>query len=541
MTKLIVITGGVYSGLGKGIAGASIGKLLKASRHSVTMIKCDPYLHVDAGTMNPYSHGEVFVCEDGTETDLDLWHYERFIDTNMSANNSVTSGKIYLDTLNRERAWAFLGQNVQVIPHITDAIKQKIYECSQWYDVIIVEIWWTVWDIESPAFYEAVRQLGKDLFVHNTMYIHVAPIVYMPHTGEEKTKPLQHSVRDLRQTGIYPDILLCRTQNHLNEETKLKLSTLCGLSYQYIFESVQAESIYQVPLHFFDQWLHNAIVDKLWLDMSTIDLSSRKEKVHNLIYPKDIVVIWLVGKYTQLSDSDLSLIEAIKHAWANHSIQIKIISINPETLESDDREHVLKNQIIAHNIIWIVVPWWFGVRWTQGMINAITYARIHCIPFVWICYGMQLAVIEFARNVCGLLTANSVEIDSQTLDPVIDIMPEQKNITHKWWTMRLWSYQAILEPWSLVATLYKSHTCNERHRHRYEVNMNYHDILQTHGLLLSGMSPDKRLVEFIELPWHPYFVGTQAHPELKSRLEYPSPLFDGLICAMMTSLWKPIK
>lgn len=538
MTKLIVITGGVYSGLGKGIAGASLGKLLTASGYRVTMIKCDPYLHVDAGTMNPYSHGEVFVCEDGTETDLDLGHYERFLDTNMSATNSITSGKIYLDVLNQERAGVFLWQNVQVIPHITDAIKQKIYECSQWYDIIIAEIWGTVWDIESPAFYEAVRQLGKDLFAWSTAYIHVAPIVYIPHTGEEKTKPLQHSIRDLRQTWIYPDLILCRVQSKLSEATKLKLSTLCGIPHKYIFESVQAETIYQVPLDFAQQGIHKAIAEKLGLDISHMNIDSWAQQVDHIINPKHEIVVWLAGKYTQLSDSDFSVMEALKHAWAKHQAKITIVPLNPQQYESSNRQENLAQEIATHHIDAIVVPWWFGSRGTQGMIHIIQYARIHQIPRLGICYGLQLAVIEYARHVCGLHDANSTEINPNTPYPVIDIMPDQKHISDKGATMRLWSCEAHLLSGSIVAWLYADTVCHERHRHRYEVNPDYHDLLRQHGLKLSGLSFDGRLVEFIEWTNHPYFVATQAHPELKSRLEYPSPLFDGLIQASLKLLAK---
>ena len=525
MTKLIVITGGVYSGLGKGIVWASIWRILTSAHHRVTMIKCDPYLHVDAGTMNPYSHGEVFVCEDGTETDLDLGHYERFVNTDMSSLNSITSGKVYMDILQQERAGVFLWQNVQVIPHITDAIKQKIYDCSQWYDVIIAEIGWTVWDIESPAFYEAVRQLGKDLFANNTLYIHLAPIVYMPHSGEEKTKPLQHSVRDLRQTGIYADLLMCRVQSKLQDSTKIKLSTLCGIPYKHIFESIQADSIYQVPLNLIQQGLHNVIADKLNLDISRLDMQTRSDKVNAITHPDSTITIWLAGKYTQLSDSDLSLMEGLKHAGANHRTRIQIVPIDPQLYESDKRQIWLKDTINEHNIQAIVVPGWFGARGTQGMINIISYARTQKIPFVWICYGMQLAIIEYARNVCGIHQAHSTEIDPQTTQAVIDIMPEQKQISHKGWSMRLGSYQAILKKDSLISRLYGAQSCYERHRHRYEVNPAYHQILQDHGLVICGLSPDGRLAEFIEL---------KEHPEFKSRLEKPSPMFDGLVKCLVS-------
>lgn len=533
MQKIIVVTWWVYSWLGKWIAGASIWRLLVSAWYTVTMVKMDPYLHVDAGTMNPYSHGEVFVTDDGAETDLDLWHYERFLDSRMTAHNSITSWKIYMDVLTRERKWEFLGQNVQVVPHITDAIKKQVRECGEWYQVVIAEIGWTVWDIESPAFFEAMRQLRRDVGEHNIMYIHLAPIVYIPGSNEEKTKPIQHSVKELRQTWIYPDALIVRAVDPLSDAIKQKLSVMCDIDYDAIIEWLQVQSIYQVPLMFFQQNFHKVIERRLGLPMKQCNLTKWSDRVNQIINPSHQITIGLVWKYTELGDCDISVMEALKHAGAAHSCRVKIVPIHPELLEWDDRESVISQQIKNYDISWILVPGWFGSRGTQGMINAISYARINKIPFLWICYGLQLATIEFARHVCELFGANSTEIDPSCSDPIIDIMESQKQLNHKGWTMRLWSYEAKLGEWTVVSKLYGWLVANERHRHRYEVNSAYHEILQSKWLNLSWLSPDWKLVEFIEISWHPYFVATQAHPELKSTLEHPAPLFLGFVKACL--------
>jgi CTP synthase len=526
--KILCITGGVYSSLWKGITAASIGRLLKACGHKIAMIKMDPYLHVDAGTMNPYAHGEVFVTDDGAETDLDLGHYERFLWDTLTANNSITSWKIYRELITKERQGAYIGQNVQVIPHVTNMIKEKIYKVGNdaQADVVIVEIGGTVWDIESPAYYEAMRQMKRDPEVSHICYVHLAPIVYLPDTLEPKTKPLQHSVRDLRQTGIYPDVLLCRTQYPLEESLKEKIAALCDIDTDALFEGRQLETIYQVPLDYYEQWLHGHIGRKLDLDTTTIDLEDWKRRVHNILHPKQPVRVWLVGKYTQLRDADFSVIEALKHAAAQAAAKLEIIPLHPEDIEKmEDGDWYIAKLYASGGIDAIVVPWWFGARWTEGMITAINAARVHNIPFLWICYGLQLATIAFGRYVLWLAWASSTEIDPQTPYPLIDLMEDQAQVEHLGWSMRLGAYPARIDPQSSIAQLYGALEVRERHRHRYEVNPLYHQQLIDWGLTLSGMSPDKRLVEHIEIIDHPYFVATQAHPEFQSRLQQPHPLF----------------
>jgi CTP synthase len=532
LMKIVCITGGVYSSLWKGITAASIGKLLKACGHKVAMIKMDPYLHVDAGTMNPYAHGEVFVTEDGAETDLDLWHYERFLWDNVTANNSITSWKIYLELITKERQWVYIGQNVQVIPHVTNMIKEKIIRVGQesQADVVIVEIGGTVWDIESPAYYEAMRQLKRDEEISHICYVHLAPIVYLPETQEPKTKPLQHSVRDLRQTGIYPDVLICRTQHPMEQWLKEKIASMCDIDTQALFEWRQLSSIYQVPLDYYEQWLHHHIGHKLDLDTTTIDLADWQRRVENILNPKKPVYIWLIGKYTQLRDADFSVIEALKHAAAQAAAELVIVPIHPQDLEAmDDARWHLAALHQQGKLDAIVVPWWFGSRGTEGMIAAIDAAKIYSIPFLGICYGLQLATIAFARHQLWLSWASSTEIDPQTPHPIIDLMEEQTHVEHLGWSMRLGSYTAIIDPESHIAKLYWKSEIKERHRHRYEVNPQYHDILRQGWLRLSGMSPDGRLVEHIEITNHPYFIATQAHPEFLSRLQNPHPLFVGLV------------
>lgn len=534
--RVICITWGVYSSLGKGIAAASLWRLLKSSGYKVAMIKMDPYLHVDAGTMNPYAHGEVFVTDDGAETDLDLWHYERFLWDELTADHSITSGKIYWEVITKEREGAYLWQNVQVIPHVTNTIKDKIravYDRTQ-ADVVIVEIGGTVGDIESPAFYEAMRQMKKDPDVQHICYIHLAPIVYLPQTNEPKTKPLQHSVRDLRQTGIYPDVLLCRTQHPLDDALRNKIAAMCDIDIDSIFEGVQVASIYEVPLHFYDQWLHTLVARKVWLDTSDVDLTDWRWRVENILRPTVPLRIGLVGKYTELSDADLSVMEALKHACAAHAVDLSIEPLHPEYLEQqDDGDAYIRHLAESGALDAIVVPGGFGARGTEGMITAIEAARTYHIPFLGICFGLQLATIAYARHVAQLDGASSSEIDPDSPHPVIALMDEQQHVDALWGSMRLGAYPAHLLAWSRVARLYGAAEITERHRHRFEVNPAYHDCLRDAGLVLSGLSPDGRLVEFIELADHPYFVATQAHPEFRSRLDEPHPLFMWLIEAAL--------
>lgn len=496
------------------------------------MIKIDPYLQIDAGTMSPYEHGEVFVTEDGGETDLDLGHYERFIDENLTKDNNITTGKIYWNVLTKERKGEYLGKTVQVIPHVTNEIKEWIMRLAKGYDVTIVEIGGTVGDIESLPFLEAIRQMKKDLGKENTLYIHVSLLPYIKAAGEVKTKPTQHSVKELRSIGIQPDILVCRTEIPINDKIKEKLSLFCDVEKEAVIEARDARTIYEVPLNLEKEGLGSLITKKLNLPNRNPDLKDWRAFVDRVINPMNEVTIAIVGKYVELKDAYLSIIEALVHAGAKNDTKVNINWIHSEMLETENYEEILEKELEKNKLDGILVPGGFGERGVEGKINAIKFARERNIPFLGICMGMQLAVIEYARNVCKLEDANSTEFNPNTKHPVIDLLPEQKNIKDKGGTMRLGAYKAILKEGTLAYKLYKKKEVYERHRHRYEVNPKYHEILEKNGLIISGLSPDGRLAEFIELK-HKFFIATQAHPEFKSRPNKPHPLFDGLVKACL--------
>lgn len=524
--KFVFVTGGVASSLGKGITAASLGRLLKARGLKVALQKIDPYLNVDAGTMNPYQHGEVFVTEDGAETDLDLGHYERFVDINLTRKSNVTTGQIYGSVIEKERRGEYLGQTVQVIPHITDEIKLRIRKVAEEWDadVTIVEIGGTVGDIEGLPFLEAARQFKLDFGAENVLYLHVTLIPTVA-GGELKTKPTQHSVRELRSIGIQPDGLVCRTPLPLTEEMKRKISLFCDTPKDAVFEAVDTDFIYEVPLMLEEQGMARWVMQRLGLTDGEPDLSDWHELVRRGRNPVDEVKIAMVGKYVQLRDAYLSVIEALKHGGFAHQVRVRIHWVDAERLTNETAPLLLKG------VDGIVVPGGFGYRGIEGKIAAIRYARENGVPFLGLCLGLQCAVIEFARNVCGLTEANSTEFDEKTSHPVIALMDEQRRIVQKGGTMRLGAYPCFLKPETRIAEIYKKHLVYERHRHRYEVNPRYHEILERHGMVLSGISPDGKLVEAIELPDHPFFVSTQFHPEFKSRPNRPHPLFTAFIGA----------
>ncbi len=531
--KFIFVTWGVISGLGKGITAASIGKLLKACGYRINIVKMDPYLQIDAGTMSPFEHGETFVTTDGFETDLDLWHYERFIDQSMTSKSSITSWQIYLSVIRKERRGDYLGKTVQVIPHITNEIKDRIKAVASENDVTIVEIWWTIWDIEWLHFIEAVRQLHQELGRENVMFVHVVPMISVSTSGEMKSKAIQHSVIKLRELGIHPSILVCRSSEPIDADVKSKLSMFTGINPDHIIEALDQKSIYQVPLALQKQNIHLLIQKRLFWDQKQPDMKNWENLVDKINHPKQTIHIALAGKYTHLTDSYMSVIEALQHAGVTFDSKIKVHLLDTETFEGDDREKKISDFIQEYNIKWFVVPGGFGLRGTEGKINIANYCRVHDIPYLWLCLGLQIAVISFARNMCGLKQANSTEFNEQCKDPIIDIMEEQKAIKNKWGTMRLGLYEAILKKWSKVQALYGQDTVQERHRHRYEVNPKYHEVLEKNGMVISGMSPDRKLVEYIELPDHKYYTATQSHPEFNSRLDKPHPLFLWLIKACL--------
>ena len=531
--KLIFVTGGVISGLGKGITAASIGKLLKSCGYTVDIMKMDPYLQIDAGTMSPFEHGETFVTTDGFETDLDLGHYERFLDQYMTSKSSVTSGQIYLSVIEKERRWDYLGKTVQVIPHITNEIKERIKSFAAHSDVTLVEIGWTIWDIEWLHFIESIRQLRQELWRDNVMIVHVVPMISVSTSWEMKSKAIQHSVIKLRELGIHPSILACRTPKPMDADLRDKLSMFTDIAPDHIIENLDQKSIYQVPLALQQQHIHLLVQQRLFGEQREPDMSHRELLVNKIIHPARTIHIALAGKYTHLTDSYMSVIEALQHAGAAFDVWVKVHLLDTEAFEWADREQQLTNYIQEHEIKGIVVPWGFGARGTDGKINIANYCRLQNMPYLGLCLGLQIAVISFARYMCGLLNANSTEFDEYTSDPVIDMMASQKHIEKKWGTMRLGLYEAILQPGSKVHQLYGQESIQERHRHRYEVNPTYHEILTKHGMVISGISPDKTLVEYIELPHHPYYVATQSHPEFNSRLDKPHPLFIGLIKACL--------
>ena len=530
--KIIFVTGWVISGLWKWITSASIWKILQASWYRVNMIKMDPYLQIDAWTMSPYEHGEVFVTDDGWETDLDIWNYERFLWERFYKDNNITTGKVYLDVITKERRGDYLWKTVQIVPHITDNIKERLKHIAWFSDVTIVEVWGTVWDIESLPFLEAIRQMKKDIWDENIAYIHLAPLLHLSYSWETKTKPIQHSVAKLREYWIIPNVLVCRTETTMDQSIKEKISSLCDIPEENIIESVNVSTIYQIPLVFKNQNLERILEKKLNLKRKTADLSNWERLTNNIINPKNKVSIAIVWKYTEFKDTYLSLIESLIHSWANLNCKVNITWINSEelekTIDSDKYLEELKNKWKLDGLI---VAWWFWKRWVEWKLLAIKYARVNNIPFLWLCLGLQLAVVEFMRNVGKLDSANSTEFDKDTKYPVVDYMLWQKDIKNMWWTMRVWSYDAILNEWSLIKNLYWTTIVSERHRHRYEVNPLFHEQLEKLGMVISWKSPDWKLVEYIEYPKNKFFVATQAHPEFKSSLEKSHPLFDWLVKA----------
>ncbi len=526
MSKYIFITGGVLSSLGKGIASASIGLLLKERGYNVTVQKFDPYINVDPGTMNPYQHGEVYVTDDGAETDLDLGHYERFLDTSMRRQNNSTAGQVYFDVISRERRGEYLGKTVQVIPHITDEIKRRMRSFDGTCDVVIVEIGGTVGDIESLPFLEAARQMGLDVGRQNALYVHLTFVPYIKSAGELKTKPTQHSVKMLMEHGIMPDVLLCRSEHKLDREIRAKIGLFCNVEERSVIEALDAETIYEVPMMFAKRGLDSIISEKLSLRKKSSNLEQWSRFVHRIKAPKRDVTIGLVGKYVKYQDSYKSISEAFVHAGAINNAKVHIEWIDSESIDASNVESKLEH---VHGLL--VAPG-FGSRGIEGKILSIQYVRENQIPFFGICLGMQCAVIEFARNVAGLTDANSSEF-KKTRNNVIDLMPDQRGVTDKGGTMRLGAYQAVLERNTLAYKAYKKDRITERHRHRYEFNNDYRDLLQQLGLRCSGMSPDRKLVEIVELQKHPWFVGVQFHPELMSRAVTGHPLFTAFIKAAL--------
>ncbi|MCR4402599.1 MAG: CTP synthase [Firmicutes bacterium] len=531
MAKYVFVTGGVVSGLGKGVTAASIGRLLKSRGLQVTAIKLDPYINVDPGTMSPYQHGEVFVTEDGAETDLDLGHYERFIDVDLGRPNNVTTGMIYWSVISRERKGDFLGGTVQVIPHITNEIKSRITKVGKesQADVVLVEVGGTVGDIEGLPFLEAIRQLRSDLGRENVMYIHVTLVPYIGAVGELKTKPTQHSVKELRSIGIQPDVIVCRSERPLSDEIKSKIALFCDIDEQAVIPDVDAATIYEVPLIFEREGLDDIVIDRLNLASvaGQSDLREWREMVHTFLNPSRQVSVAIVGKYVTLPDAYLSVVEALRHAGIAHQAEVKVVWVNSERLEAESVEKELR---AADGIL---VPGGFGCRGVEGKILAATYARENGVPYLGLCLGLQCAVIEFARSVCGLERAHSFEFDPDTPHAVIDLLPEQKGVEEMGGTMRLGAYPCRLVPGSLAMAAYGKELVYERHRHRFEVNNGYRDVLEKAGLWATGLSPDGRLVEIVEARDHPWFLATQFHPEFKSRPNRPHPLFKGFLAAAL--------
>ncbi|MFN6476802.1 CTP synthase [Nostoc sp. DedQUE07] len=525
MTKFIFVTGGVVSSIGKGIVAASLGRLLKSREYSVSILKLDPYINIDPGTMSPFQHGEVFVTQDGAETDLDLGHYERFTDTSMSRLNCVTTGSIYQAVINKERRGDYNGGTVQVIPHITNEIKDRILRVAKSTNpsVVITEIGGTVGDIESLPFLEAIRQFRKEVGRQNVLYMHVTLVPWIASAGEMKTKPTQHSVKELRSIGIQPDILVCRSDRPLPKGLKQKLSGFCDVPEECVITSQDAKSIYEVPLNLEREGMAEQVLNLLQMEQRKPDLTQWQTLVQRLHSPKHEVEIAIVGKYVQLSDAYLSVVEALNHAAISTYGKLRLRWINSEELETEPAENYLKG------VDGIVVPGGFGVRGVDGKIAAIKYARDRQIPFLGLCLGMQCSVIEWARNVGGLTGANSAEFDPYTTDPVINLLPEQQEVVDLGGTMRLGLYPCRVLPDTLAFKLYQEDVIYERHRHRYEFNNAYRDLLLKSGYVISGTSPDGRLVEIVELPKHPFFLACQFHPEFQSRPSTPHPLFKGFI------------
>lgn len=528
MAKYVFVTGGVVSSLGKGITAASLGRLLKNRGLKVTVQKFDPYINIDPGTMSPYQHGEVFVTDDGAETDLDLGHYERFIDINLSKNSNVTTGKIYWSVISKERRGDYLGRTVQVIPHITNAIKEKVYSVGEDVDVVITEIGGTVGDIESLPFLEAIRQVKKEVGKNNCLYIHVTLVPYISAAGELKTKPTQHSVKELRSIGIHPDIIVCRAEKEISDEMKEKLALFCDVDANAIIQNKTASTIYQVPLLLKDEGFDKIALEKLALPVTEVDMSSWENMVQKLLNPTKRVKIAMVGKYVALHDAYLSVSEGLHHAGIVHDTAIDIEWVDSEEIESLD-----SLDGVFEGIQGILVPGGFGDRGVEGKIRAIQYARENKIPFFGLCLGMQCAVIEYARNVAGFEGANSSEFDEETKYPVIDLMEEQVDVTSKGGTMRLGVYPCKVMEGTRTHAAYGADMVDERHRHRYEFNNKYLKALTDAGLIIGGTSPSGSLIEIVEVPDHPWFVATQFHPEFKSRPTNPHPLFSAFVEASL--------
>lgn len=525
MAQYIFVTGGVVSSIGKGIAAASLGRLLRSRGYVVAPVKLDPYINVDAGTMNPYQHGEVFVTDDGSETDLDLGHYERFIDVNCTAGSSITTGKVYRNVIEAERRGDYLGGTVQVIPHVTNEIKRGIVDIGKQMeaDVVLAEIGGTVGDIESLPFLEAIRQMRKDCGPANTIYVHVTLIPQVGPWGEIKTKPTQHSVINLREIGIQPDILICRTLSPMPQDVKEKISLFCDVPSEAVIESLNAASIYEVPLMYEESGLGDLVCKRLGLEPRSNDLSEWKGIVQRVVRPKAECSVAVVGKYTGNGDAYKSIGEALVHAGISNDARVDIQWIESEQFENGKSAEELLGQVDG-----VIIAPGFGERGIEGKIAALRWVRENGLPFLGICLGLQMAVIEYARNVCGLAGANSTEF-GECPYPVIDLLPEQKHVRHKGASMRLGSYPCNITSGTLAYELYGSTRIEERHRHRFEVNNDFRELLIHNGLVVSGVSPDYRLVEMIELPTHPFFIATQAHPEFKSRPNRSHPLFKGLV------------
>ncbi|WP_299550340.1 CTP synthase [Seonamhaeicola sp.] len=528
-TKYIFVTGGVTSSLGKGIIAASLAKLLQSQGYRVTIQKLDPYINVDPGTLNPYEHGECYVTEDGAETDLDLGHYERFLNVPTSQANNVTTGRIYQSVIQKERRGEFLGKTVQVVPHITDEIKHRIQILGKSgdYDIVITEIGGTVGDIESLPYIEAVRQLRWDLGEHNGIVVHLTLVPYLSAAGELKTKPTQHSVKTLMESGIQADVLVCRTEHNLPNDLKRKLALFCNVTQESVIQSIDASTIYDVPNLMLEEGLDKVVLEKLNLKSSKPDMMRWNEFVTRHKNPKTEVTIGLIGKYVELQDSYKSILEAFIHAGAANEVKVKVESIHSEYLNSDNIEVKLSH------LDGVLVAPGFGERGIEGKIDAVRFVRENNIPFLGICLGMQMAVIEFARNVLGIQDADSTEMNTETNNAVIDLMEEQKSITDKGGTMRLGAWACDLKIGSLVRDIYKVESIEERHRHRYEFNGDYKSQMEEKGMIATGLNPDTGLVEIVEIPEHLWFVGVQYHPEYKSTVANPHPLFVAFVKAAL--------
>lgn len=530
MAKYIFVTGGVISSLGKGIASASIGKLLESKALRVTLMKCDPYINVDPGTMNPYQHGEVYVLEDGAETDLDLGHYERFTNARLTRDNNITTGKIYYSVITKERRGDYLGKTVQIIPHITDEIKNAIKKVAEdrKVDIVIVEIGGTVGDIESLPFLEAIRQLRLEVGRDYAINVHVTLVPYIRSAGEIKTKPTQHSVGKLREIGIIPDAIMCRTEKNLSAETKAKIALFCNVDKEAVIQAIDVESIYEVPLCLKKEGLDKLIMRLLNLKCEDGDLAEWENSViKRLKYPSKEVEIAVIGKYITLQDAYKSIYEALIHGAIANDAKLKIRKVDSEDIEKDGAKAHLEG------LGGILVPGGFGSRGIEGKIKAIQYARENNIPYLGLCLGMQAAIIEFARNVCGMTGANSTEFDKRTKFPVISLLEEQKGVKNKGATMRLGAYECILKKGTKAHQAYRKSKVSERHRHRYEFNNKYRALLEKNGIILSGIYPKKNLVEMVELKDHPWFVACQAHPEFKSKPDKAHPLFRDFISSAL--------